>query len=176
MARFNLEDYEPVEVRLARFKDEWPDSRIDANLVLEACSPTRFVVKAEVYRLADDAHPIATGLAYEDISDRGVNQTSALENCETSAIGRALANAGYAPKGKRPSREEMKKANAQSMTPAEVESRVAEAVVAASMCESVNDLRKVRGSFTAVLSERLATGETVDDMFLARKRELDGAA
>jgi arylamine N-acetyltransferase len=32
-----------------------------------------------------------------------------LENCETSAIGRALANAGYAPKGKRPSREEMSK-------------------------------------------------------------------
>jgi hypothetical protein len=32
-----------------------------------------------------------------------------LENCETSAIGRALANAGYAPKGKRPSREEMTK-------------------------------------------------------------------
>jgi len=32
-----------------------------------------------------------------------------LENCETSAIGRALANAGYAAKGKRPSREEMGK-------------------------------------------------------------------
>jgi hypothetical protein len=32
-----------------------------------------------------------------------------LENCETSAIGRALANAGYAAKGKRPSREEMSK-------------------------------------------------------------------
>jgi hypothetical protein len=39
-----------------------------------------------------------------------VNKTSALENGETSAIGRALANAGYAPKGKRPSREEMSKA------------------------------------------------------------------
>jgi hypothetical protein len=36
-----------------------------------------------------------------------------LENCETSAIGRALANAGYAPKGKRPSREEMSKVVAQ---------------------------------------------------------------
>jgi hypothetical protein len=32
-----------------------------------------------------------------------------LENCETSAIGRALANAGYASKGKRPSKEEMVK-------------------------------------------------------------------
>jgi hypothetical protein len=51
----------------------------------------------------------ATGYAEETVTSRGVNQTSALENCETSAIGRALANAGYAPKGKRPSREEMSK-------------------------------------------------------------------
>ena len=50
-----------------------------------------------------------TGLAYELVSDRGVNSTSALENGETSAIGRALANANYAAKGKRASREEMSK-------------------------------------------------------------------
>ena len=35
-----------------------------------------------------------------------------MENCETSAIGRALANAGYAAKGKRASREEMAKVKA----------------------------------------------------------------
>jgi hypothetical protein len=38
-----------------------------------------------------------------------------LENCETSAIGRALANAGYAAKGKRPSREEMIKVTKSKM-------------------------------------------------------------
>jgi hypothetical protein len=48
-------------------------------------------------------------LAEETVQGRGVNATSALENCETSAIGRALANAGYATKGKRASREEMGK-------------------------------------------------------------------
>jgi len=51
-------------------------------------------------------------LAEETVQGRGVNATSALENCETSAIGRALANAGYATKGKRASREEMSKVKA----------------------------------------------------------------
>ena len=62
-----------------------------------------------LFKDASDGVAWATGYAEETVSSRGVNQTSALENCETSAIGRALANAGYAPKGKRPSREEMSK-------------------------------------------------------------------
>ena len=48
-------------------------------------------------------------MASETIAEKGVNSTSALENCETSAIGRALANVGFAAKGKRASREEMAK-------------------------------------------------------------------
>jgi hypothetical protein len=71
----------------------------------------RFIVKASIYRTEVDAHPWTTGFAEETVSTRGVNSTSALENCETSAIGRALANANYASKGKRPSREEMAKVN-----------------------------------------------------------------
>ena len=39
---------------------------------------------------------IFTGHAYEIETSRGINSTSALENCETSAVGRALAFAGYA--------------------------------------------------------------------------------
>jgi hypothetical protein len=54
-------------------------------------------------------------LAEETVQGRGVNATSALENCETSAIGRALANAGYAAKGKRASREEMQKVAAKQV-------------------------------------------------------------
>lgn len=104
---FNINDYETVEVRLGKFIAEYPDFRIYTEL-LESSS-TRFIVRASIYRTELDANPWATGLAYEVVTDRGINSTSALEVCETSAIGRSLANAGYAAKGKRPSQAEMAK-------------------------------------------------------------------
>jgi len=104
---FNLADYEPVEVRLEKFIKDYPAFRIATEL--EVVEATRYIVKAYLFKDAKDSVAWATGYAEETVTNRGVNQTSALENCETSAIGRALANAGYAPKGKRPSREEMGK-------------------------------------------------------------------
>jgi hypothetical protein len=104
---FNLADYEPVEVRLEKFIKDYPAFRISTEL--EVVEATRYIVKAYLFKNAEDGVAWATGYAEETVTSRGVNQTSALENCETSAIGRALANAGYAPKGKRPSREEMNK-------------------------------------------------------------------
>ena len=104
---FNLADYEPVEVRLEKFIKDYPDFRISTEL--EVVEASRYIVKAYLFKTSQDSIAWATGYAEETVSTRGVNQTSALENCETSAIGRALANAGYAPKGKRPSREEMSK-------------------------------------------------------------------
>ena len=108
---FNLADYEPVEVRLEKFIKDYPSFRIATEL--EVVEAARYIIKAYLYKDAGDSVAWATGYAEETVSARGVNQTSALENCETSAIGRALANAGYAPKGKRPSREEMSKVVAQ---------------------------------------------------------------
>jgi hypothetical protein len=104
---FNLADYEPVEVRLEKFIKDYPSFRISTEL--EVVEASRYIVKAYLFKNAEDGVAWATGYAEETVTSRGVNQTSALENCETSAIGRALANAGYAPKGKRPSREEMSK-------------------------------------------------------------------
>jgi hypothetical protein len=63
---------------------------------------------------------IATGYAEEVRGAGNVNRTSHVENCETSAIGRALANCGMAGSdmSKRPSREEMAKVQRTSNGPA----------------------------------------------------------
>ena len=112
MARFNLEDYETVADRLVKFWADYPEGRIYTEIVndLSFQKNEQFVVRAFVYKKAEDTVAWATGLAEEHFGTQGPNQTSPIENCETSAIGRALANAGYATKSdKRPSREEMEK-------------------------------------------------------------------
>lgn len=120
MANFNLNDYETVEQRLHRAYKDHPLMRvITENLTTEQDrSVLTWVVKAEIYLPKPDGAPEekwsdgwylkATGHAFEIDGQGMANKTSALENAETSAIGRALANAGYSG-NKRTTREEMAK-------------------------------------------------------------------
>lgn len=105
---FDLSSYETVETRLHRFLEEKPNARVITELL--RYEGEFVVVRAEIYDNREDLRPSATGIAEEKRGAGNVNRTSHVENCETSAIGRALANRGYAPKGARPSREEMQKA------------------------------------------------------------------
>lgn len=112
---FNLDDYEPVASRIRRFWDDHPNGAIHSELVFD--DGHRCIVKATVYLDRTDSIPVATDYAEELLTDRGVNSTSRIENCATSAQGRALAAAGYLPSdwSKKPSREEM--AKVQRLTP-----------------------------------------------------------
>lgn len=104
---FNLDDYEPVAARHARWLEKHPHARTITHMVSQPGADI-CVIRAELW-LEDVC--IATGYAEEVRGAGNVNRTSHVENCETSAVGRALANAGMAGSdvSKRPSREEMSK-------------------------------------------------------------------
>lgn len=127
MAAFNPADYETVAERIKRFYADWPEGRIITKnqTTKQDRLASTWVVEAEIWlplwKLDQEAqmwvvpggntNPFylkATGLAFEVDGQGMANKTSALENAETSAIGRALANAGYSG-DKRASREEMEK-------------------------------------------------------------------
>lgn len=115
---FNLEDYEPVAARHSRWLQQHPNGRTITHMVstpgADIC-----VIRAELW-LEDVC--ISTGYAEEVRGAGNVNRTSHVENCETSAVGRALANAGMAGSdvSKRPSREEMSKVQRSTITKADI--------------------------------------------------------
>jgi hypothetical protein len=107
MANFNLDDYVGVHERIAKFYEAFPNGRINTELLFSENDTVMF--KALVYRERDDADPSATGHASETKGETYINKTSHIENCETGAVGRALANLGFEIKKGIASREEMQK-------------------------------------------------------------------
>jgi len=79
-------EYVPVNERIKYFRDNYKNYRIVSNFIeinKEFC-----VIKSEI--LDDAGNVLATGFAREVNGDTYINKTSYVENCETSAIGRAL--------------------------------------------------------------------------------------
>jgi hypothetical protein len=120
MGRFNLNEYEMVEDRLKLFWADYPKGRIETNVVHITDDGTSVTIKAEIFTDVKEVLPISTGIAQETKGQGGpVNKDAWAENCETSAIGRALANWKYQGKDKkRPSREEMSKVGNETSEPA----------------------------------------------------------
>jgi hypothetical protein len=109
---FNLNDYQTVAERLDEAIKAHPDMRVITSLEhTERIDgrPYQYIMKAEIWL---GTTLVSTGWAEEIVGSSPVNKTSALENCETSCLGRALANLGFqgkAPASTRPTRTEMEK-------------------------------------------------------------------
>lgn len=111
MPKFDLNNYETVEDRLKVFWKDYPEGRIETEIIHITPDGTCVTIQASVFKQGEDARPVATGIAQETKGQGGfANADAWMENCETSAIGRALANWKYQGSNKpRPSQEEMKK-------------------------------------------------------------------
>jgi hypothetical protein len=109
---FDLEAYEPVALRLDRWLKQHPKGIVKTQLLSQPGADICVFV-AELWL---DGQCVSTGHAEEVRNSNMINKTSSMEVCETSAIGRALANAGMAGSDmtKRPSREEMGKSQRQA--------------------------------------------------------------
>lgn len=89
-------DYEIVASRVARFRHDYDPAKFALTSEIISITDTTVVIKAEVGVWENGIFQVlATGHASENVTSSGVNSTSALENCETGAIGRALASFGY---------------------------------------------------------------------------------
>jgi hypothetical protein len=104
-----FQDYVSVAERIEKFYQKYPEGRIITQIVHHDLERGFILMRAEVYRNAEDTLPAATGHAYEMKSEGYVQRTSYIEVGETSSVGRALAMAGFEVKRGIASREEMEK-------------------------------------------------------------------
>jgi hypothetical protein len=84
--------YKTVAYRVNEFRTQYPDYTVSTELV--EANDTLVVMKASISN--EQGRLLATGFAEEVRAASKINRTSALENAETSAIGRALAALGLA--------------------------------------------------------------------------------
>jgi hypothetical protein len=109
MPQFNLNEYQTVQERIDLFWVKYPNGRFKLDIVSQ--TDNQVVIKASVWTDKLDKHPTTVDFAEERIGTSPVNKVSHVENCATSALGRAISALGgeFSPKGKRPSRSEMEK-------------------------------------------------------------------
>lgn len=86
-------EYAEVNQRIKAFRMVYPEGAIVTTLLSNENGVCVF--KASVFADSESCMPLGVGHAYEKESSSFINKTSYIENCETSAVGRALGMAGF---------------------------------------------------------------------------------
>lgn len=105
--------YAEVNQRIKAFRMVYPEGTIETELV--SIGDGMCIMRAKVYSSTEHGLRtlLGTGTAYEKENSTFINKTSYIENCETSAVGRALAMCGFGIDTSIASKEEVENAIAQ---------------------------------------------------------------
>lgn len=160
--------YVLVADRILYFNQEYPNGRIKTYLKSKP-DADRVVIKAVVMPDVDNDKRVFTGYSQALWGDGYINKTSAIENCETSAIGRALAMMGIGVVDSLASVDEINKADIQSkmtMNPRQV--------------SEISNLLEEKGIFEAEDKQKIvkaiAGTEALNTSGVARlKRDIESA-
>ena len=95
--------YVQVNERVKGFRELYPNGRLETEIV----DLTNGVVTMKAFAYDGEGHLLATGYAQEKETSSCINKTSFIENCETSALGRALGWVGIGVDGSMASAEEV---------------------------------------------------------------------
>lgn len=88
-------EYAEVNQRIKAFRIVYPTGTIDTNLYSNQDGVCVFVARVGFSDENGNYTLLGTGTAFERESSSFINKTSYIENCETSAVGRALGMAGF---------------------------------------------------------------------------------
>jgi hypothetical protein len=157
-------EYAEVKDRIKQFRKDNPDWSITTELLHHAPNMEWVFFKAVV---ADPAGTqMFTGHAFEErTSDvKEVNFTSWVENCETSAIGRVLANMSIQLSDQRPSAEEMQKVERMKASPATptvtktpfLRKKIEQGPTKSATDSAKGDVMRLKGALTHIMGHDLA--------------------
>lgn len=88
-------EYAEVNQRIKAFRSVFPDGYIQTYLMSNKEGVCVFRAEVGFFDETGFKRILGTGTAYEKESGSFINKTSYIENCETSAVGRALGMAGF---------------------------------------------------------------------------------
>jgi len=182
---FNVDNYETVAERLHRAHTDHPDLRIITDLVAVERNPDgkpiQYIVRAQAW-LGDILK--AQDYAEEMVGSSNVNRTSALENCTTSAIGRALSAMNYQGsingKPSRVTKEEMQKVErteAILKEPTFTPDQLQLAQDALEQVPAIDTVAELKLFYTGAQEAGILTipvnGKSLNSAITARKKELE---
>ena len=88
-------DYAEVNQRIKAFRMVYPSGCIKTEMVSNENGVCIFKASVYTHMIIEDSQLLGTGTAYEKENSTFINKTSYIENCETSAVGRALGMCGF---------------------------------------------------------------------------------